>query len=170
MSVEAVYPKKKKNVAIALWFIGIFGVLNLHNFYLGKFLIGLIKLLAFFGVAALANLFFPFPQSKYVLLSFNMFYFIWNIIELVHIIKLDGEMFGKSLNTNVSKEDSSKWIVCIIPIIGILLLMAAFSGSSNSAYKKSMGWLGILGGILLIMGILLVISAIQEKFKKNHRG
>lgn len=49
---------KSKFIAYLLWFLGIFGILGLHRFYLGKIGTGIIWMfsLGLFGVGALYDL------------------------------------------------------------------------------------------------------------------
>lgn len=82
------YTGKRKGVAIALWFIGFFGYLNLHNFHLGRMHMGLYRLTAYIAATAL---FINFPDQyspAYRVASFVVvFLLIWNFIDLFRLIK-----------------------------------------------------------------------------------
>lgn len=91
--VEVIYPNKKKGLATGLWFAGAFGFLNIHNFYLGKVKIGLIRLVAYFIIVAIGQ---NYPQALVISQIFAVGLFAWNIVDLVQIMRLPKDAFGKS--------------------------------------------------------------------------
>jgi len=78
----------KKSVAIALWFAGFFGSLNLHNFYMKKYKTGLIKTVLLFDLIALLSI--GFNAGDIIILTVCALLFstliIWGACELVFII------------------------------------------------------------------------------------
>jgi hypothetical protein len=88
------YPGKKKGWAIAWWFIGDFGFLGLHSFYLGRKKAGLLKLAALLLSIALIvipirNIEKAGAEPLMVLCSLGVLaVFIWNIVDLAVIIRL----------------------------------------------------------------------------------
>ena len=81
---------KSKAFAVALWFIGLLGYLNIHNFYLKRNCYGIIKtgLLCYFFIALPIDIITRnsiFASGFAVVI---MVLFIWNVIELISIMKL----------------------------------------------------------------------------------
>jgi hypothetical protein len=94
---QPLYPDKRKGVAIALWFVGDFGLFNIHNFYLGKVKMGLFRLAAIFAIVWLretALLYFPLYERITYLLFLGLFF--WSIVDLVLICARPKRDFGKS--------------------------------------------------------------------------
>ncbi|MDL2307719.1 TM2 domain-containing protein [Desulfovibrio sp. OttesenSCG-928-C06] len=90
------YPGKRKGVAIALWFVGFFGYLNLHNFYLGKTKKGLLALAAYVGGTAA---FMAGPDTSSLIYKALAFFmaglFFWNCAELIRLMRTPKEAFGQ---------------------------------------------------------------------------
>lgn len=93
-SAKVRYPKKKKGLAIGLWFAGVFGFLNIHNFYLGKVAIGVVRLVVYIASMSMLEQFSS--QMQLVAQLVVMGLLVWNIIDFVKIIRTPREEFGKS--------------------------------------------------------------------------
>ena len=78
---------KTKGGAIAFWLLGMFGILNFHNFYLGKVKYGLIKLGVYVGMMILAIAMGSFSPALGNVIRLLMFALLaTNIVDLVYII------------------------------------------------------------------------------------
>lgn len=78
---------KTKGGAIAFWLLGMFGILNFHNFYLGKVRYGLIKLGVYFAMMILAIAMGSFSPALGNIIRLLMFALLaTNIVDLVYIV------------------------------------------------------------------------------------
>jgi hypothetical protein len=96
------YPGKRKGWAIFWWFLGDFGFLGLHSFYLRKKKVGVLKLTALLalglllsiGLKTLRNTASGVGDALMILSSFGIFaLFIWNIVDLAIIFRLPKTAF-----------------------------------------------------------------------------
>lgn len=93
------YPGKKKGWAIAWWVLGLYGFLGLHSFYLGRKKTGLLKialLLSFCLTVVIVGRTIGKSgrDTLMILFSFGISaIFIWNIVDLVKIIRLPKAAF-----------------------------------------------------------------------------
>ena len=92
------YPGKKKGWAIAWWLLGYFGFFGFHSFYLGKKKAGLLKIAALLAIGIIMGITGKFIEdaggsggnplmilpSSFCALAI----LIWNIVDLVKIIRL----------------------------------------------------------------------------------
>jgi hypothetical protein len=107
------YPGKKKGWAIAWWFLGDFGFFGLHSFYLGKKKAGILKIVALLSTCAI-----PVIIAKYLIDAGNRpgnpiiilpglgvtAIFIWNIVDLVQIIRLPKVAYEAEPQDSSTKE------------------------------------------------------------------
>lgn len=85
---------KTKGGAIAFWLLGMFGILNFHNFYLGKVKYGFIKLGVYFAMMILAIAMGSFSPALGNIIRLLMFALLAsNVVDLVYII---AGMHGKN--------------------------------------------------------------------------
>jgi hypothetical protein len=93
------YPNKRKGLAIVLWLLG-FGFLNIHNFYLSRIKIGLLRLVVFIAVEvasrSMSDISAPSPRLLILTSPIIVALLVWNIVDLIKIIGTPKRAFGKS--------------------------------------------------------------------------
>ena len=149
--------ESKKRTAIALWFLGLLGFLNLHNFYIGKKWIGTAKLALY--IVTLAYLKHSTFQTPALGLLAGLA--IWNIVDLVRIMKLsptESERTGPASGQNA------------MPIEGTR--PAQSSGSQPNITDKGLHTTNIFANLflklcmlLMIVGVCLGVVAFSLKYK-----
>jgi len=122
---------KRKGVAVLLWFIGLLGYLNIHNFYLGRNSIGAIK------TGLLCSVFITMPVGvitdtalpAYILSVVIMLLFVWNIIDLISILKLKATGGTIAYEPKTPLEEKYKKAIKTRAIIVISVAILASAGA-----------------------------------------
>jgi RNA polymerase subunit RPABC4/transcription elongation factor Spt4 len=93
---------RNKTTAIKLWFFGVFGLLQLHAFYLSFFKTAAIKLLIHFItlIVIIDGGFSAIFQSAewFIPVGANVLIFIWNIMDFIRIVITPEHLYNEKEN------------------------------------------------------------------------
>ena len=113
--------KKRKNIAILLWFFGLFGYLNLHNFYLKRNKKAAIRLILFLFLSMRATLDTDALYLLYLIYFFiALCLFLYNVVDLIELFRLssDAEGFIQPPSTTKPSSVKKKFLTTVV-IIGL---------------------------------------------------
>ena len=165
-------PDKRKGIAVLLWFVGYFGYLNIHNFYLGKVKVGLLKLGIFAaGIAATVitatageRRSGPSPVTMVLMIALM----VWNVVEIVRISKMAmspeaTELAKARLAERVQKQQKSMGWKVFGLFVSIFFIIGGASGSMVLRGTDSSQALVVVGVIYLIISIISIANHNKQK-------
>ena len=164
-------PDKKKGVAVLLWFVGYFGYLNIHNFYLGKVKAGLLKLgILAAGGAVTAAVAYGGGRNgflaAYIIVAIALM--VWNIVELVRISKMGvsaeaaAAARAKAAERAEKQQRSMGWKIVSL-FISIFFIIGGLSGDLVLRGTDSSQALIVVGVIYLIVNIVSIANHNKKK-------